>query len=182
MAKERHFWIYPTDDITTGVWVYLRARYQQDDAEGRREVLTIKIRQLSSMGIDIPAVHDALNHSVHLWMNHERENYDYKRWALHVKPMRTAHRLLVKAIKAIRDAGFGGTVEMEAVLSMRDALDMPTLPRRKAGRPWGPWTYLNEELHGLHVERLDASEIGQQLGLVPPDSNSSASVKLPART
>ena len=71
MAKRKRTWIYPADDITAGVWVYLRARYEQDDAKERREVLTIKIKQLSSNGVDTPGVHDALNHSVRLWLDRQ---------------------------------------------------------------------------------------------------------------
>ena len=69
---------------------------------------------------------------------------------------------------------FGNTAvrEMSYPEAIRDALEVPTLPPRKPGRPWGWWTYLKKELHRLGLSRSDAREIGQRLGFAPEDSNS----------
>ena len=128
------------------------------------------VKRLSSREVHIPEVHDVLLSSVHLWMTHKQENRKRQYLSPYVQTMKTALRRLDKAIEAIDDAGLGGVVEMKAVWSIRDALEVPTRPPRKPGRPWGWWTYLKKELHRLGLSRSDAREIGQLLGFAPEDT------------
>ena len=169
--------IFPPDDITAGVWLYLTQRYPPDEVEERRERLAATLRRLVRRGRNAQQVHEALLHGTQLWEGHGqqlRTRKDARRKnAAVARARKDVARALVSLRRLLRRIEFPGVPSFEiqisddALFEFRDRLltDVSVAPGKR-GRPW-EWKHETEEaLRQAGVVASDRRELLAALGFV----------------
>jgi hypothetical protein len=165
-------WTYPVDDVSVGVWVFLRA-YYPDDAHIRREDLAMRITRLVRRGIDAPALHDALIAGIRVDAAHRNAQRDRAYVRRLIKLRDNAVRDLTRAADSVAALCSGvSTVDVRALREL--AAEIATFPpssdfaprRVRRGRPWDARTTTADALKRLKVPAEDRRAMLSALGFI----------------